>query len=190
LSITTCSFVEIEGEINDEFQVVHLGLLSWKPVNAEACQVYKDHPWGRLKDASWKCSLAFSIITLVLGFTSSVLLLVSTCKSLRPPTWRRIALGLIFASIFEGLKFVFLTSEICWKLFHCSLSQNSWSCIAASVGWFVSSLSLVKIPAPKASENFNHNAMTTNSMVIDNIPNGIKVTSVDLVPQPSVNDAA
>lgn len=120
-------------------------------------------PDGLTKDAKWKTTQAFAIITVIIGGVMLFWTLLAPCLNMGNQFWKKAGFLYIFCSLTQGLTLLFLQSNAC--LDNSSISSRpaySGDCkwdwgtrtnITSVVFWFIAGVLMIGvIPAPQAPE--------------------------------------
>lgn len=141
------------------------------------------------RDAKWRCAMAFSVITGIVGGLICVVFWMSPCcypSNVLASTWKCMGLCLFFVTLFQGLTLMFLNGPVCEPseiTTHEGIPASSSGCdkiwganmsIAAVVLWFLSGISAMLLPPPNCRRDRpveTHTVTYTQTTM----PNGTRV---------------
>jgi len=111
------------------------------------------HPYGPTFSSTniyWKSARTFGSLTVFLGFIGIGLVSTATCTKLKKRTWMVICTLFLLVTLFQGLQFLFLKSDLCTEWTHpdtkdmaraeCSISTGAKLGVTATVLWFVTAV--------------------------------------------------
>lgn len=176
LSSFMCKFVGIEETTSGK--MVNIGI--WLKQQIYIVQDAETLEWSAFKgcgsypdginfDAKWKSAAAFAIVAVVVGAACTFALYFAACMTISDGMWKSFGFLLIVNTLFQGLTFLFLSSNACsderelyqwgdgrFKLAAgCQLASGGNLGIAATILWAVAGLITLKTPNPSGdSMNF------------------------------------
>ena len=110
------------------------------------------HPYPLLAepDGNWKAAKSFSILSILSGFIGMALVSFSTCTTVKKKTWKLTCVFFLFATLSQGLQFLFLKSYVCTEWINpadesvvtseCFLAKGAYFAIVAIVFWFITAV--------------------------------------------------
>lgn len=119
-------------------------------------------PDGLSKDANWKTTQAFAIITAIIGGVLLFFTWLSPCLVALGRFWKQAGCLFIFCSITQGLTLLFLESNACLSNSYvssqfvyedeCSWDWGTRTNISSVVFWFLAGFSMFLIPPAQTPE--------------------------------------
>jgi len=178
------AFRSVDGtSTNNWEQSSQIGIWSYEGVgpNQGMCFWY---PQALPVDSKLNSSRWFSLMAQTFGGTATLVLLFTACIVLHPKVWKTMGSFLMLSSLFQGLVFLILQSNLCAKTLDgldatCYLRRGGRCSIAAVVFWFIAALSVLGYEQPEIPRRNGQNqrmaeTVTTTEEVR---PDGTKVTN-------------
>lgn len=111
------------------------------------CQLYSQM---FTPDTHWRSARVFASLALLLGILGIGLISIATCTKLRKRTWIYTCTLFLVVTLFQGLTFLYLKSDMCTEWTHpdtkyvafseCTISEDGRCGIASTVLWFITAV--------------------------------------------------